>query len=68
MLEKNLRNRKFSFGGTIHPFDSKEEILGKKSRDLFCFGLGFIGKSKEFYNPLKPLFYIPMHKKMRQRS
>jgi hypothetical protein len=28
----------------------------------FSFGFDFIGKSKEFYNPLKPIYYIPMHK------
>jgi hypothetical protein len=33
-----------------------------KNVGFFYFGLAFIGRSKEFYNPLKPIFYIPMHK------
>ena len=52
-VEERL-NRKLSYGNAIHPFDTKEWTIGTKY-ELF-FSLGFIGKTKESYNILRPLF------------
>jgi hypothetical protein len=41
-------------------FDSKKWCIGKI--DDLLFGLGFKGKIKKFYNLLKLLFYIAIHK------